>query len=89
MMGGLIAFFVYIVIVFYGLILSGYKILLFKGGMMENELYIYYLMLFTYIIQRATLIDYAIFPFLFAPLFMGMMSTNIVYDKVYKIEKLG
>jgi len=89
MMGGLIAFFVYVVIVFYGLILSGYKILLFKGGMMENELYIYYLMLFTYIIQRSTLIDYAIFPFLFAPLFMGMMPTNIVYDKVYKIEKLG
>jgi len=88
MMGGLMAFLIYIVLTFYLLFLSVYKIFLSKVSLIENELYIYYLMLFTYTVQRQTLIDYAIFPFLFAPLFFEKVVMNTGYDNLKKTRNL-
>ena len=82
MMGGLIAFLIYIVFTSYFLFLSVYKIFLSKESLIENELYMYYLMLGTYIVQRATLIDYAIIPFLFAPLFFGKLWMKTGYGNL-------
>ena len=88
MMGGLIAFLIYIVFTFYLLFLSAYKIFLSKVSLIENELYMYYLMLFTYTVQRATLIDYAIFPFLFAPLLFEKVEMKTGYDNLKKTRNL-
>ena len=88
MMGGLMAFLIYIVFTFYLLFLSAYKIFLSKVSLIENELYMYYLMLFTYTVQRATLIDYAIFPFLFAPLLFEKVAMKTGYDNLKKTRNL-
>lgn len=80
MIGGLMAFLIYIVFNLYFLFLSAYKILFSKASLIENELYLYYLMLFTYIVQRGTLFDYPIFPFLFAPFFFNKL------DKKYSLR---
>jgi hypothetical protein len=74
MIGGLMAFIIYIVFNLYFLFLSAYKIFFSKASLIENELYLYYLMLFTYIVQRGTLFDFAIFPFLFAPFFFNKLN---------------
>jgi len=88
MMGGLMAFLIYIVFTFYLLFLSAYKIFLSKVSLIENELYMYYLMLFTYTLQRSTLIDYAIFPFLFAPLLFEKVAMKTGYDNLKKTRNL-
>jgi hypothetical protein len=88
MMGGLMAFLIYIAFTFYLLFLSVYKIFLSKLSLIENELYMYYFMLFTYTVQRATLFDYAIFPFLFAPLFFEKVVMNTGYDNLKKTRNL-
>lgn len=76
--GGIVASVVYIIFAFYGAFVSAYNILISKASMLENELYVYYLMLFTYIVQRSTLFDIAIFPFLFAPFFFKSKRTKDV-----------
>ena len=68
MVGGLIAFLIYIVFALYYLFLSAYK-LLSKASLIENELYLYYIMLFTYVVQRGSFFEYALSPLLFAPIF--------------------
>ena len=79
--GGVIAFIAHFVILIYGFLISSYKILISKNSLLENELYMYYLMLFTYIVQRASLFDIAIIPFLFAPLFFDKIKMKIFSNK--------
>ncbi|MDA9321678.1 hypothetical protein N9Q72_01275 [Gammaproteobacteria bacterium] len=68
MTGGVIAFLIYIIFSLYFLFLSVFKILL-NPNFIENELYVYYIMLFSYVIQRGSFFEYAISALLFAPIF--------------------
>ena len=77
MIGGLIAFLIYLIFALYLLIISTYKILFVtSNSLMHNELYIYYIMLFTYVIQRGSFFEYALSPFLFAPIFFVKFIKN-------------
>jgi len=69
--GGVVAFSIYFLVIMYGFFVSSYYVLLTKYSLLNNEIYIYYLMLFTYIIQRATILEYAIVPLLFPIIFLG------------------
>ncbi len=80
MVSGFIGLLVYLLLAGKLAITSLVKLISSKENLVENELALYFLMLFTYTVQRATLVDYLIFPFLFAP---------IIFNKVAKKSHYG
>ena len=76
--GGLIAFLSYIFFVLGSIFISSYKIVRLKTSLIENEVYIYCLMVAPYIIQRQSLYDYAITPLLFASLVFSVSKKESI-----------
>ena len=82
--GGVIAFLAHLVLLFYFLLLSIHKIFLTKVSLIENELYMYYLMMLPYVFQRQGFFEYALSAFLFAPIFFAKVDMSRVYDEFKK-----
>ena len=63
--GGLIAFFSYIFVYLLGIYFCLKNIILSKNSFVDYEFSVYFLILFVYILQRASILESAIFPLLF------------------------
>ena len=74
--GGFIAFICYMLILFFGIYISITGILFSSNNFLDYETYIYFLMLTTYIVQRTTVFEFAIFPLLFGAIFISKPKPN-------------
>ena len=69
--GGFIAFICYMYMLIFGLYISLKGILFSRNNFLDYEIYIYFLMLATYVVQRHTVFEFAIFPLLFGAIFVS------------------
>ena len=67
--GGIIVFSLYLLLLGYGALISIVNILMFNKGYFECEIYIYFLILLPFLVQRASIFELGVFPLLFASVF--------------------
>lgn len=78
--GGFLAFISYVFMLFLGIYISLKNILISRNNFLHYEVYIYFLMLITYIFQRTTVFEFAIFPLLFGAIFIS--SSNLYKRRI-------
>ncbi len=74
--GGIIAFSIYVLLALYGSFLSVGKIFASRSKLVNVEIYIYYLMLVPFMVQRAAFFEFGLFAILFSAIFLRHNKRN-------------
>ena len=74
--GGIIVFALYLLFLSYGAFNSIFSILVSKENFISNEIYLYYLILLPFVVQRGSLFELGIFPLLFGGVFFQKLRPN-------------
>ncbi|MDC0172513.1 hypothetical protein OAK26_02075 [Gammaproteobacteria bacterium] len=74
--GGIVAFVAYLLLLIFGSMVSFMRIVASKHSLFSNEIYVYFLMLLPFVVQRSAVLEFGLFPFLFSAIFLGRLRSQ-------------
>lgn len=78
--GGIVAFTAYSLLLTFALTVSFMKIVSSKKSLFSSEIYLYFLMIFPFVVQRHAVFEFGLFPILFSAIFLVCMKSKELGD---------